>query len=530
MAPADDARDGALPAFPLLPPGLGDAVMARLYPPPHPYADDPVGWMRDVAHEVTWSMQDTIAESVRDHRYTAVKACHGAGKSFIASRLMAWWADVNGHASYIVWTAPRGDQVHAIIGEELRDLERAGKLRGSVDLGGKWMLDGKRIGQGRKPADHDAHGFQGIHRDKVLVIIDEACGIPEALWTAVDAILTGQDARCLAIGNPDDPTAHFADVCKPGSGWNVLTIDALLTPQFTDEGRRLPPDVVRRLTSKTWVEERRVQWGEDSPQWTSKVRGEFPLSDERSAFPPGYVLRAVNCELPGTERGTGGFDIARLGPDHTVGYRNRGGHVRRVLRCAKLDNVEVADRIGEYLDGVPALPAVIDADGVGSGVYDILSHRGYNVIPFHGATKARNPKRFGNRRAEAYWAVRELMEAGLLDIDPRDDDLLGQMSKIRFHEDAARRIWIESKEDMVKRLGRKARKAGKDPGSGSSPDELDAFVYACVEVADVSREALDAMREDRERAERDRRARASTVSDAPSRGGTIVGDIREVPL
>lgn len=29
-------------------------------------------------------------------------------------------------------------------------------------------------------------------------------GIPQQLWTAVDAVTTGEDCRILAIGNPDD--------------------------------------------------------------------------------------------------------------------------------------------------------------------------------------------------------------------------------------------------------------------------------------------------------------------------------------
>lgn len=523
MAPVDDASRGAAPAFPLLPPGLASSVLAQLYPPPHPYADDPVGWMRDVARESPWSKQREIAESVRDHRYTAVKACHGAGKSFIASRIAAWWVSVYGKAAFVVWTAPRNDQVHGIIGEELRSLPD-GVRPGEVNLSGTWYLDGKLVGQGRKPADHDAHGFQGIHRPKVLVIIDEACGIPETLWTAVDSIVTNEDCRVLAIGNPDDPTSEFAKKCKPGSGWHVLTIDALRTPQFTDEGRELPDDVVRQLTSRVWVEERRKRWGERSPQWISKVRGEFPEVDDRSVFPPNLVLKACNTELPGIERGVAGFDIARFGPDRTVGYRNRGGHSRRVLRHTKLDTEETADRIEEYLAGTPALPAVIDVGGIGGGVFDKLKRRKVNVVAFDGSTRARNPKRFKNRRAEAYWAVRTLMEDGLVDVDPEDEQLLDQLSTIRFREDSARRIVIESKDELVKRLGK--------GDEGKSPDELDAFVYSFVEVADVPREAVEETREELRRVASAQRAALAEHSDAevPIAGEPLLGDISDVPL
>lgn len=533
MSPLDDTREGTEVAVPLLAPGIAQGVMARLYPPPHPYADDPVGWMRDECGEVTWSMQDRIAESVRDNRYTAVKACHGAGKSFIASRIMAWWADVHGEAAFIVWTAPRNDQVHAIIGEELRDLQRAGKLRGQVNLAGRWTLDnGKLIGQGRKPADHDAHGFQGIHRPRVLVIVDEACGIPANLWNAIDALTTEPEARVLAIGNPTDPTSHFAKVCRPGSGWNVLTINGLHTPQFTEEGKRLPPDVLRRLTSKTWVEERRKRWGTKSPLWFGRVLGEFPEVDDASVFPPNLVVRACNVELPGTERGVVGLDVARMGPDRTVAYRNRGGVSRRVLRHSKLDTEETADRVAEFLSGTPGLPCVIDmGGGYGSGVHDKLKRRGYNVIGFDGAHKSSKPKRFKNKRAEAYWRIRSLMEDDLIDLDEADDALLNQMSQIRFRTDSSDRIVIESKEDMVKRLGKEAGGAGDDTDGGTSPDELDAFVYSFVPVADIARDALDELREGERRRAKARDEQRDTFTDAPlTRAGRIIGDITDVPL
>ncbi|WP_448640271.1 hypothetical protein [Geodermatophilus sp. URMC 63] len=40
---------------------------------------------------------------------------------------------------------------------------------------------------GRKPADYDQAAFQGIHAKYVLVVLDEADGIPKSLFDAVDS-------------------------------------------------------------------------------------------------------------------------------------------------------------------------------------------------------------------------------------------------------------------------------------------------------------------------------------------------------
>lgn len=37
-------------------------------------------WVKDQLDEFLWSKQIEIINSVRDNRYTAVKACHGPGK------------------------------------------------------------------------------------------------------------------------------------------------------------------------------------------------------------------------------------------------------------------------------------------------------------------------------------------------------------------------------------------------------------------------------------------------------------------
>jgi hypothetical protein len=196
--------------------------------PVSPHLANPVGWVEGRLGEFLWRKQREIAASVRDNRRTAVKSCHNAGKSFLASRIATWWLDAHppGEA-IVVSTAPTYKQVHAILWEEIRGAARkaAGRgdpLPGRVLQSDEWKLgDGTLIGFGRKPADTDEHGFQGIHRRYVLVILDEACGIPTQLWTAVEAITTNADCRILAIGNPDDPSTEFANVCKPGSGWSV---------------------------------------------------------------------------------------------------------------------------------------------------------------------------------------------------------------------------------------------------------------------------------------------------------------------
>ena len=153
--------------------------------------------------------------------------------------LAAWWIDIHPPGEAIVIsTAPTYKQVHAVLWG--RDPGRSPQGQASRPGSPNRRVEDRRhsdVGMGRKPADHDPHGFWGIHRRYVLAILDEACGIPDALWTAVEAITTNADCRILAIGNPDDPATEFGRVCSPVRAGQSCRSAAFDTPQPVRRGR-----------------------------------------------------------------------------------------------------------------------------------------------------------------------------------------------------------------------------------------------------------------------------------------------------
>jgi hypothetical protein len=466
--------------FGAMPQGTTDAAMRFLYPEPAPYRDHPVGWIQDKLGEFIWSKQQEIAESVRDNRYTAVKACHGPGKSFIAARTGCWWLDVHklGDA-FVVSTAPSWPQVQAILWREIRRAHNKAKLPGRITLECQWYMgegrsDEELIAMGRKPADYNEHAFQGLHARFILIILDEACGIPVSLWNAVKTLMTNENARVLAIGNPDDPGSEFAQVCKPGSGWNVITISAFDTPNFT--GEYVPPDVAENLVTPMWVEDRKKDWGEGSPLWVSKVEAEFPDVSDEYLITPAMIQRGIDTDLPGIARGRYGADIARFGTDKSVVYRNRGGQIRFEKEWSMMDTMQSAGYCIQILkrhNALTMVPMIIDVVGIGSGVYDRMREQGYDVVPFSGGERAHRPDKFKNRRAEIYWQFRIDLEAGQIDLDPKDEILHAHLQSIKWWVDSTGRIQIEPKEDIRER-------------GLPSPDRADACVYSTVNATPVA--------------------------------------------
>lgn len=459
-----------------LPVGTTEQVMNRLFPEPDPYAEDPVAWVHERLDEETWSMQDRILESVVSHRYTAVQSCHDSGKSYSASRLMSWWIDAHPPGTaFVVSTAPSQHQVEAILWNEVGRAHRKGDLIGRITYGmvPRWKLGPEIVGFGRKPADlaskEEAMAtFQGIHNEFVLVVIDEAGGVPRWLYDAVDTLVTNEKARVLAIGNPDDPASNFAKICAPGSGWNLIKISYADTPNFS--GEPVSERLSDLLLSELWVEERKLRWGEKSPLYTSKVLGEFPDVSDDTLIPPKLLRACQLLDLPGVKPGRFGADVARFGDDETTVYRNRGGKIRCEFSGGKMDTVEVTGVFAGILherDG--RVPMVIDSIGLGAGPYDNLNNEGEPVEEFVASEKAFEPDRFVNRRAEAYWSFREDCEAGEIDLPPdgEDDELIAQLGSIKWKLDKKGRIQLESKDEMKKR-------------GLPSPDRADAAVMSTL--------------------------------------------------
>lgn len=443
-------------------------------------AEDPIAWMKTVLGEIPWSKQREILESVMTHRYTAVQSCHDAGKSYIASRAGCHWTDTRPDP-FLVTTAPTWKQVNSILWREMRKAHNKGGLKGRINLDAEWYVNkDELIAFGRKPADYDQSAFQGIHALNVMVVIDEACGVPKSIFEAVDSLATNQRARVLAIGNPDDPASYFAEVCKPGSGWNVIKISVFDTPAFT--GEKVPDVLLDLLVSPEWVEERKKRWGEGSPIYISKVLGEFPEISDNTVFHPGLLRKAQEYitpprELP--ENGQYGVDVARFGTDYTAIYKANGGRVRLVKTMHQADTNTTAEFVAFYLNMSSRDSAYIDVIGVGGGVYDALRAKGYPVHEFNSSERAYDNERFGNRRAEAYWHVRTLGENGKLDLPEhgKDDDLIAQLGSVRW-KIMNGRIYIESKEEMKQR-------------GLPSPDRADAVVMALWRSATIKFIATD---------------------------------------
>jgi hypothetical protein len=482
------------------------------------YKTDITLWAKDVLGIHLWSKQREVAESVLVHKRTAVKSCHNAGKSKLAAIIACWWVATHpiGQA-IVVTTAPTYQQVHGILWREISKhhqlaIDHGQPMPGYITQSDKWNINTPegnfQAGWGRKPADTNLHGFQGVHERYVLVIVDEACGINESLWTAIEAITTTGDARILAIGNPDDPNTQFGKIfndSKVSSQWSLNTISAFDTPNLARHFLNDPssphykyavldknfPDELRPfMLQEDTVDSWREQWSESDPRWKSKILGEFPDQSENSLFSQAVVNKAVETiVIPDHDsRPILGVDVARFGNDLSAIYsveegtvyaidddgaktatQRRGKLVRRVKVWAKADGVEAANLIHQTALETGAREVRIDIGGLGAPIKDqvaVLAQTTYSVVGMNG--NGPTPDSYHWKNARAWWhdSLREQMHTGTIDIDYGDDNLKNELLGIRYHfKNTHRALQVESKDDMAAR-------------NVKSPDHSDAVVYA----------------------------------------------------
>lgn len=273
------------------------------------YAGDPEGYVRNVLGYEPWAKQAEALRAVRDHDRTAIKSGHKTGKSTIAASIALWWYSMPDARAIMSSTTAR--QVDQILWRELRmQRARAGRC---VDCKRKdpegffiptpcehsAVIDGEcgdLARTGLKSKDfrevsgftaREAEAVAGLSGSRLLFILDEASGIPSLIFESIEGNRAG-GAKLLLLGNPTRNEGEFFDAFHSKSRFYcLLTISCEETPNCVS-GQILIPG----LATRTYVEEKKDEWGVNSAQYLIRVKGEFALNEESRIFSTHAIVEA----------------------------------------------------------------------------------------------------------------------------------------------------------------------------------------------------------------------------------------------
>lgn len=399
---------------------------------------------------------------MRDHRRTAVKSAHGIGKSFLSARIVLWFLHAY-QPAVVLTTAPTDNQVRNILWRELAKaaaatqlplLGRALQMR--YEIAPDWYA------LGFKAADTQPDRFQGFHAEHALVVVDEAAGVADTVFDALDAVLTSAQARQLLIGNPTNAQGRFHDSFgKDRALYNTITVRAQDTPNI--QAQR----VVRPyLITQEWIDDAIARHGADSVYVRSRIDAEFPEGTDAGLIPLAWI-EAADARRVEEPSGSleAGLDIARGGEDECALCIRRGIHV--LAQCAwsgpeTRDTMATVGKVRHLLEPYPDLERLkVDVIGIGAGVADRLAELGYPVVPVNVGAASSDKSQWLNLRCELYWTLRELFRDGAI-AGPLDDMSMGQLASIRASYQSGHTMpVIEKKEDMKKRPGMKSPDRGE---------------------------------------------------------------------
>jgi phage terminase large subunit len=192
---------------------------------------DPVLFATHVFGAQLWERQVEILRSIQKCRRTAIRSCHGSGKTYVLAVAALWW--LARYADGIVLTTSSTfRQVKTQLWPEIHRLVAQAKVHYPELKNTELRLrDESNFALGFS-TDRGAN-FQGYHGRHVLIIADEAPGIESGVWDAIAGTMAGGKVHVVMAGNPVFPSGAFYDAfTRERDLWNRIAIDAFDSPNL----------------------------------------------------------------------------------------------------------------------------------------------------------------------------------------------------------------------------------------------------------------------------------------------------------
>ncbi len=284
-------------------------------------------------------------------------------------------------------------------------------------------------------------------------------GVPDPVFTALDGAMTDDRAMILLISNPVSTAGYYYDTISDpdgkGKNWGVKYFDSRKSP----------------LVDKSFEERIIARYGKESPMYRAKVMG-LPIqaSDAFVITPEEYdkLVRTNREFLHG--RLILSVDVGGRGEDPSIILHRSGNSLIKWDEIPTNDTVflvQEVERLATQVYHGRDVIAIVDAVGIGAGVYDsLLYNRKVNTLAFMGSEKAFHETMYTKKRDEGYHKLHKQIKDLHFPVAP-PEELKKELVNIEF-DYASGLIQLKlTKKDLVKRLGH-------------SPNFADALMMSCA--------------------------------------------------
>ena len=452
------------------------------------FAREVIGFVPDRGKDPTQNSPEDVLRDYLNNRFTSVKSGKGPDKTATLS-ICALHFLITRPYSIILCTGMKKGALKSQIWREFQKwinhspfltkhvewmAERV-KVRAKGSEG-RWFIEA--VTASSKRDDLSAVGLQGYHgglnTGGLLFIVDEASGVSQNNFVAIEGALSEENTFIIMAGNPTQLKGTFYDSHNSDN-------DMCVTYTLNGENSH--------IVKTSYCDRIAKKYGRDSDYYRVQVLGLFPKAEAEGLIPLFYVQASFERPVEQAVSGNtivGGLDVALGGACRTVLYVRKGTNVFVKETCSKTVEHKIALWLIEKVEDYKIDVLTVDDVGAGHGVCSSFEEKRdlmnpstctyrCRLIRFKGGGTPRGAKKvreqYRNIRAQAFYHLRYLftnqpmaLSYVIHEDEPEDRLLREQLVSIKTKLAAnEREVRIESKDEMKNR-------------GFPSPDEADAMM------------------------------------------------------
>jgi len=422
------------------------------------WRNSPLQFVTECIRATPTEQQIELLQAVKDNKRISVRSGHGTGKDASASWIILWFMTTRPYAK-VACTAPTNRQLRDILLSELSKWLRQSVVSEEFvihkdiifhkEAPKEWWV--RFISPSvRATKEEQAETLAGLHGDHLLIIVDEASGVPDPTFVPLEGAMTQPDNKVILIGNMTKNSGYF--------------YDTHFNAGFKDFWYKLHWDSRKSsIVDKGMPEYFATKYGLDSNIFRIRVMGEPPLQDDTTLIPLWAAEQCIGQEysIAEDEPLYLGVDVARYGDDASIILPRQGLRILPWETFRKLNTIDLGGFINQTYQEIGAQGCAIDVIGVGAGVADWLEkHNLKNLYQVNVANASSDLAKYNRLRDELWVKVRDKCLLGLYSFPDNavngEQETLGQqlaneLATVRYKFNAHGGIVVESKKDMKAR-------------------------------------------------------------------------------
>ena len=255
------------------------------------YVYDPEKWAYDIVGFEADKWQSAAFENFVEHRFLAISTGTGTGKTALCAILVLFFLSTRPFPK-VPCTAPSKSQLFGALWAEIGKWRRKSPMLMEMfkwtqttvkhrEYPENWWAVARTA---RLQSKKDTvESMQGFHEKHILMLVDEASGVPDQVMNAVDGAITTEGAHVLLASNPTRRVGYFfRTITDPrlrvenGGSFKIMHVSA-------EEAKYCHPQHISRAIEI---------YGIDSDFYRVKVKGLPPRAESSQLITPEQVYAA----------------------------------------------------------------------------------------------------------------------------------------------------------------------------------------------------------------------------------------------